>query len=146
MKRVIYVLSLLVIILSLGLVYAFQNPAPEPQEKVLWYQVTVIESVVPGGLGRSRMICQDQHGKMEETKLQNFFSMAGINFGNIRENDQQITNKISDLSNEGWNLYDVTSGVYSGNDNNGNGIFITRYLFNKKEIIENQEPDSGDDN
>ncbi|MEZ5146357.1 MAG: hypothetical protein R2759_04550 [Bacteroidales bacterium] len=69
---------------------------------------------------------------MEETKLENFFSMAGINlFGNIRENDQQITNKITELTNDGWHLYQVTSGVYSGNNNNNNGIFTTRYLFSK---------------
>ncbi|MCB2221794.1 MAG: hypothetical protein KQI35_15475 [Bacteroidetes bacterium] len=103
---------------------------------MIWYQVTVIESVVPGGVGRSRMICQNEKGQMEETKLENFFSMAGINFGNIRENDQQITNKISELTNQEWNLYNVTSGVYSGNGNNNNGIFITRYLFNKTATTE----------
>ncbi len=136
MKKVVVALTTLIVVLSLSLVYAFQDPQPQPEEEVLWYQVTVIESVVPGGLGRSRMISQDENGKMEETKLENFFSMAGINFGNIRENDQQITNKISELSNEGWNLYDVTSGVYSGNQNNNNGIFITRYLFKKTDISE----------
>jgi hypothetical protein len=80
------------------------------------------------------MICQDEKGKMEETKLQNFFSLAGINFGNVMENDQQITYKIGDLSNQGWKLYDVTSGVYSGNGNNSQGIFITRYLFNRTAV------------
>jgi len=136
MKKVALVLIAVGAALSLILVYSFTSPASSPPEQVLWYQVTVIESVVPGGLGRSRMICQDQNGKMEETKLENFFSMAGINFGNIRENDQQITNKISELTNQGWNLYNVTSGVYSGNDNSSNGIFITRYLFNKQEVGE----------
>ena len=116
--------------------YSFTLPERGQEEevgqKVLWYQVTVIESVVPMGVGRSRMISQDENGKMEEVKLQNFFSAAGINFGNVMENDQQITNKITALSNSGWTLYDVTSGVCSGNGNNSQGIFITRYLFNKK--------------
>jgi hypothetical protein len=86
---------------------------------------------VPGGIGRSRMISIDDKGMMEETKMKNFFSMAGINFGNIRENDLSITTKIQELSSEGWELYDVTSGVFSGNENNSTGIFITRYLFKK---------------
>ena len=134
MKRLVYILSSAVAISIAALFYAFTSPSPVQEETVQWYQVTVIESVVPGGIGRSRMISQDENGKMEETKLQNFFSMAGINFGNVMENDQQITNKISELSNQGWNLYDVTSGVYAGNGNNSQGIFITRYLFNKKAL------------
>ena len=134
MKKLVYILSTAVVVSVAALFYAFTSPSPAQQESVLWYQVTVIESVVPGGMGRSRMISQDENGQMEETKLQNFFSMAGINFGNVRENDQQITNKITELSNQGWTLYDVTSGVYAGNGNNSQGIFITRYLFNKKQL------------
>lgn len=87
---------------------------------------------MPAGIGHSRMISIDENGKMEEIKMKNFFSFAGINFGNIRENDLKITIKIQELSNEGWELYDVTSGVFSGNENNSNGIFITRYLFKKE--------------
>lgn len=134
MKKLIYLFTAAILLSSIALLFAFTNPAQSPEsDQTLWYQVTVIESVVPGGVGRSRMISQDENGKMDETKLQNFFSLAGINFGNVMENDQQITNKITELSNDGWNLYDVTSGVYSGSGNGGNnGIFITRYLFNKK--------------
>jgi hypothetical protein len=132
MKKLVYILSSAMVVSIAALFYAFTTPAPPQEETLIWYQVTVIESVVPGGVGRSRMISQDENGKMEETKLQNFFSMAGINFGNVMENDQQITNKISELSNQGWSLYDVTSGVYAGNGNSSQGIFITRYLFNKK--------------
>ena len=131
MKKLVYLLSGLLVIASITLLFAFTTPEPAPQENVQWYQLTVVESVVPGGVGRSRMISLDEKGKMEETKLQNFFSVAGINFGNIRENDQQITNKISDLTNDGWVLNEVTSGVYSGNNNHNQGIFITRYLFTK---------------
>jgi hypothetical protein len=130
MKKLVYILSTAVIFCGIALLYAFTSPAPSQQEGIKWYQVTVIESVVPGGVGRSRMISQDENGKMEETKLKNFFSLTGINFGNVMENDQQITNKITELSNQGWTLYDVTSGVYGGNDGNNQGIFITRYLFN----------------
>ncbi len=132
MKKLLYLVSTIAVVSTAAILYSFSGPAQQEGETTKWYQVTVIESVVPGGVGRSRMISQDENGQMEETKLQNFFSMAGINFGNVMENDQQITNKISELSNNGWNLYDVTSGVYAGNGNNSQGIFITRYLFNKK--------------
>jgi len=132
MKKLIFIVSIALGASLVTLLYAFSTPSPQQVETTKWYQVTIIESVVPGGLGRSRMISQDENGQMEEAKLQNFFSVAGINFGNIMENDQQITNKITELSNQGWSLYDVTSGVYSGNGNGSNGIFITRYLFSKK--------------
>ena len=111
-----------------------QDDAPE---NYVFEQVTVVESVVPGGLGRSRMITSDKKGDLEEIKLKNFFSLAGINFKNIKENDKSITNKISEMTDQGWELYDVTSGVYSQgggglNGGGGTGIFITRYLFKKK--------------
>lgn len=104
-------------------------------------QVTVIESVVPGGLGRSRMLVNDPEGNLEEIKLKNFFSLVGINFGNVKKNDEKITSKISELTQSGWELQDVTSGVYSstsvsgggdlGISANATGIFITRYLFKR---------------
>ena len=62
-------------------------------------EVTVVESVVPGGLGRSRMVTSDKNGAMEEIKLENFFSMVGINFENIRNNDKVISDKITKLTN-----------------------------------------------
>ena len=52
--------------------------------------VTTIESVVPGGLGRSRMITTNSDGKMKETSMENFFSLVGINFKNIKENEDQL--------------------------------------------------------
>ena len=95
-----------------------------------WKQITTVESVVPAGLGRSRMITVDSEGKMEEVKMKNFFSISGINFGNVRENDQSITDKITELGEEGWELHTVTPGVYGADKSTG--IFITRYLFRKK--------------
>lgn len=94
-----------------------------------YLQITTVESVVPGGLGRSRMITTKANGEMEETNLENFFSMVGINFGNIRNNDKVITQKITELTKEGWKLEHVTSGVYGVEKSTG--IFITRYLFRK---------------
>ncbi len=132
MKKQILIIALALIAVS-SLLYSFSTP-PAPQEvKVKWLQITVIESVVPGGAGRSRMITIDENGKTDEVKINNFFSLAGINFGNIRENDQTVTNEIMELTNAGWSLEHISSGVFSGNQNNSNGIFLTRYLLKKTE-------------
>lgn len=94
-----------------------------------YMQITTVESVIPGGLGRSRMITTKPNGEMEEVVLENFFSMVGINFSNIRNNDKIITQKITELTKDGWKLEHVTSGVYGADKSTG--IFITRYLFKK---------------
>ncbi len=97
-------------------------------------QMTTIESVVAGGLGRSRMIIAKGNNtdNFEEIKMKNFFSMVGINFGNIRKNDKLITDKITEYTKDGWKLIFITPGVYAGGaDDSSNGIFITRYLFRK---------------
>jgi hypothetical protein len=91
--------------------------------------VTTVESVVPGGLGRSRMISQDASGNLEEVEMQNFFSLVGINFKNIRANDKMIADKLNTMSTKGWELYNVNTGVYGADKSTG--IFITRYLFRK---------------
>lgn len=122
--------------------------------------VTIVESIVPAGLGRSRMIeskdkvdyknfttdrtegnKSDQGDikradikidNFQETKLLNFYSIVGINFQNIASNDAVISSKINELAGEGWQLLFVTSGVESdGGKGDGNGIFITRLIFKK---------------
>jgi hypothetical protein len=130
-KSQIFMLGLALIAIS-SLLYSFRSPAPQ-ESKIKWLQITVIESVIPGGAGRSRMITIDENGKTDEVKINNFFSLAGINFNNVRENDQTVTNEIQDLTNQGWVLEHISSGVFSGNQNNTNGIFLTRYLFKKTE-------------
>ncbi len=95
-----------------------------------YMQFTTIESVIPAGLGRSRMITTDENGEVEEKKMKNFFSAVGINFKNIKENDEMITDQITKYSKEGWSLYLVTTGVYGADKSNG--IFITRYLFKRE--------------
>lgn len=123
--------------------------------------VTVVESIVPGGIGRSRMIEEKQDinhkdlttertdgGKSDqgdikrsdikidnfsETKLLNFYSIAGINFQNIASNDAVISSKINDMVKEGWDLVFVSSAVESdAGKSDGVGIFITRLYFKKK--------------
>jgi len=132
MKRNHLLLIGVVLVALSSLLYSFRSPAPQ-EGTVKWLQITVVESVIPGGAGRSRMITIDENGKTDEVKINNFFSLAGINFNNIRENDQTVTNEIQELTNQGWELEHISSGVFSGNQNNSNGIFLTRYLFKKVE-------------
>ena len=127
------------------------------------YQViTSVESIIPSGTGRSRLISTDENrnykdftsvrtdGKtvkdkrnksdrgdirvknFEETKLLNFYNIAGIRFQNIAANDAVIASKINTMTEEGWELAFVTSAVESdAGKNDGRGIFITRYIFKK---------------
>ncbi|MCO6483281.1 MAG: hypothetical protein J5I62_10860 [Flavobacteriales bacterium] len=123
--------------------------------------ITIVESIVPMGIGRSRMIeststvnvddatTERTDGKksdqgdvkrgdlkvdnFKETKLLNFYSGVGINFQNIASNDAMISDKINKMAADGWTLAFVTSGVESdGGKDDGNGIFITRLYFSKK--------------
>jgi len=128
--------------------------------QVFEYQtVTVIESIIPNGLGRSRMIStlesrdykeftserseeDDSRNKsdrsdirlknFEETKLLNLFNIGGIRFQNIAANDAVVTSKINAMAEEGWELAFVNSGVESyGGDGDENGIYVTRYIFKR---------------
>lgn len=122
--------------------------------------MTTVESIVPMGVGRSRMVdsqtsadhkaltTERTDGKkssqgdvkrgdikierFEETKLLNFYSAVGINFQNITSNDAVVSSKLTELGGEGWSLVFVTSGVESdAGAQDGNGIFITRYVFKR---------------
>jgi len=115
---------------ALFLGYSFR---PDDRPATFTYrQFSTIESVVPGGLGRSRIIISDDAGQEIGKDLLNFYSMVGINFKNIANNDQIIVQTINEWVAQGWELHTVTTGVQSpAGDKGGNGIFITRYLFRK---------------
>ena len=121
--------------------------------------VTAVESVAPSGMGRSRLISAnedrnykdftttrseegDERNKsdrdeirvkgFDETKLLNFFNIAGIRFQNIAANDALITSKLNAMSEEGWELAFVTSGVESNSGKeDSTGLFITRFVFKR---------------
>lgn len=121
--------------------------------------VTSVESIVPNGLGRSRIVNaleekdyneytsvqseedntrnKSKRGEIRvknfaETKLLNFYNIGGIRFQNIAANDALISSMINDMISNGWELVFVTSAVESeGGKGDGNGIFITRYIFRK---------------
>jgi hypothetical protein len=145
----------LILVVALVALFSFDVNA-----QVYQYQtVTVIESIIPNGLGRSRMISandtrnykdatstktgeKDERNKTDreeirvkgydETKLLNFFNIGGIRFQNIATNDALVTSKINTMAEEGWELAFVNSGIESdaGKDD-GKGIYITRYIFRK---------------
>lgn len=124
MKRII-VLALL--LLSLSSLKAQEFKA-EPGKQFM--QITTVESVVGGGLGRSKMIITNQDGSQKESDLENLFSLAGINFKNIKENEDKIVKVLKGYTDEGWKVDYVTSFTLSPSDN-GLGIFMTRYLLSK---------------
>ncbi len=134
------------------------------QQKYEYKVVTSVESIVSSGLGRSRLISasEDRNYKQftsnrteendkrnkskrkdiriknfEETKLLNFYNIGGIRFQNIAANDALVTSKINTMVEEGWDLAFVVSGVESdGGDEDGQGIYITRYIFKR---VKNQQ-------
>ena len=102
--------------------------------------VTCIESLVPDGVGRSRMISTDvdidyreftsrqtaakkdrnksKRNKIrikdyEETKLLNLYNEGGIRIQNVVTNDALVTSKINSMLSDGWELFFVSSGVES---------------------------------
>ncbi len=121
--------------------------------------VTSIESVVPMGLGRSRIISAQEDkdyreftssrteennkqnktkrneakvDNFDETKILNFYSATGINFQNVASNDALLSSKVNTMIEEGWELAFVTSAVESdAGKGDGDGIFITRFIFKR---------------
>ena len=113
---------------SILLAFGFK---PAPEHTYEFKQFSTVESVIPGGIGRSRIVSTENKETTIEKELLKFYSFTGINFGNIANNDRLIVDKINEYTNVGWELYTVTSGVQSPAENGAQGIFITRYLFRK---------------
>ena len=147
------IMKKILIILFVCLAASFEMNAQ--QYKV----ITSVESIVPSGLGRSRIVnAQEEKDykeytsvqteedntrnkskrgdirvkNFEETKLLNFFNIGGIRFQNIAANDALLSSMINDMVANGWELAFVTSAVESDSGKgDGDGIFITRYIFKK---------------
>ena len=134
------------LILSLLLGISASAAIAQTQVKV----ITVIESIVPMGMGRSRIIeSVDTLGisnvpttktdreeirvnNYNEYKLLNLYSGVGINFQNIASDDAIVSSKLMALIGEGWKISFVVGGVESNaGTNDGQGIFVTRYILTK---------------
>ena len=144
----------LLIILFVSIIY-INDISAQVEYKVF----TSVESIVPNGIGRSRIISANEdkdykdytstqtendntrnksdRGEIrvknfDETKLLNFYNIGGIRFQNIAANDAVITSKINTMIEEGWELAFVNSSVESEcGKGDGQGIFITRYIFKR---------------
>ena len=145
-----------IIVIAIFFCCGFTIQAQSLQYKV----ITVVESIVPAGIGRSRIIenktdvdinaftTERTNGKKSgqneikrgdakvdhfaESKLLNFYSLGGINFQNIASNDALISSKLNQLAEEGWELMHVASGVESdAGEPDSHGIYITRFVFKK---------------
>jgi len=147
----------ILLVLSISMVSFIETNA-----QVEYKVVTSVESIVPSGLGRSRIISANEEKNykeftstqteddntrnksdrseirvkdFDETKLLNFYNIGGIRFQNIAANDAIITSKINTMIEEGWELAFVASGVESeGGKGDGQGIFITRYIFKRNKL------------
>lgn len=136
MKETIKIFSIAAVttVMFMGL-YSFKS-SPTPIEAPIVYeykQFSTIESVIPGGLGRSRILTTDDQGQFIEKELKNFYSLVGINFGNIANNDRSIIDRINMYSDEGWDLFQITTGSHAqmSDGRSSGGLFITRYVFRK---------------
>ena len=139
---------------------SFTNKVTPTVQQYEFEIVTVVESVVPKGLGRSRMLAKteivdynpsttvrmedgekdksnnDKRKEIrtkafEETKLLNFYNLGGIRFNNIATNDAMVKSKLNQMTADGWELAFVTGGVESSGDKDPNGIYLSRYIFKK---------------
>jgi hypothetical protein len=134
MRKQLLTLSF-ILLSSVGIAQAQGSAAAGSVKVVYEYkQITAIESVVSGGLGRSRILTTDDNGQMREKELKNFYSFVGINFDNISNNDRVIVDRINDFANEGWELVNVVTGSnqQSNGGSSGGGLFITRYIFRRQ--------------
>lgn len=162
MKKIfLFIAAIAVGLFSFSFINKDNSNEEKPIAQFEYKVVTVVESIVPNGLGRSRMISvnetkdykeyttvrsgekdkdvknKSKRGEIrtkeyEETKLLNFYNLGGIRFQNIAANDAIMTSKVNTMVAEGWELAFVNTGVESsGGKGDGQGIFITRYTFRR---------------
>jgi len=159
MKNLNYAtLGISVVAIALVL-FSFTNNSTAPAPQYDFTSFTVVESIVPNGLGRSRIInaleqrdykeftsvrSEEENTRnksdrdeirvknFEETKLLNFFNIGGIRFQNIAANDAIVNSKVNVMLSEGWEVVSIVAGVESvGGQDDNDGIYITRFYFKR---------------
>ena len=146
-------------IVALAAIFSFSNNTEAVRAEYEFTSFTVVESIVPNGVGRSRIITaleqrdykeftsvqtaedktrnKSDRGEIrvknfEETKLLNFYNIGGIRFQNIAANDAVLNSKVNTMLSQGWEIVDIVAGVESvGGKDDPNGIYITRFYFKK---------------
>lgn len=101
-----------------------QAPDREGNVKYEYARMITLESVVPGGAGRSRMFVITPDGKKQEAELSNYYSLTGINFSNIYQNEEKKTTMLNEMAKSGWEVYWVETGSQEG-------IYTTKYLLRR---------------
>ncbi len=151
-----YSIMTVMALLTLGAIFWSFKTKDVPVE---FTSFTVVESIVPNGAGRSRIISvndkkdykeytktktaedkgrnKSKRGDIrsynyDETKLLNFYNIGGIRFQNIAANDAVINSKVEAMLAAGWELVNISAGVESNSGkDDGAGIYITRFYFKK---------------
>lgn len=148
--------------LLLAISFMLLAVAPTSAQEYDYKVITTVESLVPNGMGRSRMLSSDESRNFkdftstrsedkdkdgrnksdrseirvknfDETKMLNFFNIGGIRFQNIVANDALISSKINDMASQGWELAFCNTGVEShAGKGDKTGLFITRLIFKRK--------------
>lgn len=155
MKKINIITLCVTLIATAFIAYSFK-PVNKGYE---FKTITIVESLVPNGVGRSRIInalaprdykeftkvmSSDDKGRnksdrgdlrvenYEETKLLNFYNVGGIRFQNIAANDAVVDSRINAFLDEGWEIIDINTGVeaFAGSGDK-NALFITRFYFKK---------------
>lgn len=119
------------LLILLAAAFLFNSETRAQKTTTKFVQITTVESVVGGGLGRSKMIITKEDGTTEEKEMSNLFSITGINFKNIKDNDATILQTLKKYTDDGWKLFSNTPLTLSPGTN-GAGIFMTRYLLAKE--------------
>jgi len=158
MKNLNAITLAIAVVAIAAVMFAFTS-SKAPAAQYEFTSFTVVESIIPNGLGRSRIINaletrdykaftsvrseeDNERNKsdrdeirvknFEETKILNFFNIGGIRFQNIAANDAVINSKVNDMMSQGWEVVSITSGVESvGSKDDSDGIYITRFYFQR---------------
>lgn len=158
-KNFLLAMAIIVGFISFSFINKENLKDEKPTNQVEYKVITSVESIVPNGLGRSRLISsnvdrdyseftteqsEDDNSRnkskrkdirvkdFEETKLLNFYNLGGIRFQNIVANDALISSKLTTMAIEGWELaFVVSSSESDAGKDDGQGIFVTRYIFKR---------------
>ena len=107
---------------------AVKPAAAQAPGNYAYQMITTIESVVPGGLGRSKVSYTPAYKGIKEAPMENLFSLTGLNMTNLQKNEETIVAITQQMAGDGFELVQtmpLTSSIQ------GSGIFMTRYLFRK---------------
>ena len=158
-KNFLLALAIVIGFISFSFINKENSKDEKPTNQIEYMVITSVESIVPNGLGRSRLISsnvdrdyseftteqtEDDNTRnkskrkdirvkdFEETKLLNFYNLGGIRFQNIVANDALVSSKLTAMATEGWELaFVVSSSESDAGKDDGQGIFVTRYIFKR---------------